>query len=329
MKQHYIGLDWAQKNMAIARMELGSPKVHTMDVPANVKELQLYLCKLKGKRTLTLEETTTSQWLYTELRDCVDELIVCDPYRNRLLSEGAKTDRIDAVKLVRLLKAGMLKPVYHSGEQFIYLRKLVSGYRDVVEASVRAKNQRSAILRAVGKDKQDEELDGVHDRFVLGGIDESIELFDRQRERYRGCFEKLCSKHRVIRNLKSIPGIGVVGAVKIAAMVVDAGRFATDGRYWSYCGLVKLQSISGGVVYGKRGPRCCRSLKAVYMTAAMSVIRNDEGPLKGYYEHLINTKKRAASQARKALARKIASVSLAIMKKGEKFDARRLECSKT
>ncbi len=86
--------------------------------------------------------------MYSELKDSVDELIVCDPLRNRLLSEGAKTDKIDAEKLVLLLRSGLLKPVFHSGDEFIYLRKIVSGYEDVVKRGVRVKNQRSALFRA-------------------------------------------------------------------------------------------------------------------------------------------------------------------------------------
>lgn len=151
MFDHYIALDWAQSNMAIARMTAQAAKMKTIDVPADVKSLKLYLDKLKGKRILTLEESTASQWLYTELREHVEELIVCDPYRNHLLKEGAKSDKIDAEKLVRLLRAGLLKSVFHTGDQLIELRKIVSGYLDVVKAGTRLKNQRSAMFRAFGR----------------------------------------------------------------------------------------------------------------------------------------------------------------------------------
>ena len=60
--------------------------------------------------------------------------------RNRLLSEGVKTDRIDAEKLVQLLRARLLKEVFHSGHTFIYLRKVISGYEDTIKAGVRVKN---------------------------------------------------------------------------------------------------------------------------------------------------------------------------------------------
>ncbi len=74
MYDHYVALDWAQRNMAVARMTKESSTVKSMDVPSSVKELRLYLSNLKGKKVLTFEETSTSQWLYTELREYVDDV---------------------------------------------------------------------------------------------------------------------------------------------------------------------------------------------------------------------------------------------------------------
>lgn len=48
----------------------------------------------------------SSHWLYIELCDAVDRLIICDPCRNRLLSDSPRTDKIDAGKLSFLLQAG-------------------------------------------------------------------------------------------------------------------------------------------------------------------------------------------------------------------------------
>ena len=107
---HYIAVDWSIGNMAIARMTGKSNKITVVDVPSDVSELKLYLKNLRGRKALTLEETTTSQWLYTELKGEVDRLLICDPVRNHLLSEGAKTDKIDASKLVQLLRAN---GIYH------------------------------------------------------------------------------------------------------------------------------------------------------------------------------------------------------------------------
>ena len=171
---HFIAVDWAQSNMAIARMTAKSDQMEIRDVPSDIRELKVYLKNLKGRKILTVEESTTAQWLYTELKNEVDEIIICDPRRNRLLADGPKTDKIDAEKLVRLLRAGMLKPVFHTADQFIYLRKLASGYQDTIKAGVRLKNQRSALFRANGLSAKACELVEPAERFVLQGLDRGI-----------------------------------------------------------------------------------------------------------------------------------------------------------
>ena len=81
MFNHYVAVDWAMSNMAIARMTQKSNKITAIDAPSNIQGFQAYLKNLKGSICLTIEETTTSQWLYTELINYVDKIIICDPYR--------------------------------------------------------------------------------------------------------------------------------------------------------------------------------------------------------------------------------------------------------
>ena len=325
MYDHYIAVDYAQSNMAIARMTRHSTKIAVIEVKSSIKELQFYLSRLKGKKILTIEETTTSQWLYAELREYVDEIIVCDPYRNRLLSDGPKTDKLDAAKLVVLLKGNLLKPVFHSGEGFFYLRKIVSGYEDVIKAGVRALNQRSALLRGTGKDKREKVLEDAKERFIMTGIDEAIDLYERQKERYAEEFHRIWKQYGQVKNLESIPGIGEIGAVKIAAIVVSARRFENRGHFLSYCGLIKLEKISGGKSYGKRNPRYCRVLKSVFKTAAVTVIDKDaDNPFAEYYRYLIKEKCYAKHNARNKVARRIAVVAYGILKSNKQFNRKML-----
>lgn len=276
MYDHYIAVDWALNNMAIARMTAISNDIKSIDVNADIKELQIYLKNLKGRKILTVEETTTSQWLYTELKEFVDEIIVCDPYRNRLLSEGPKNDKIDSQKLVHLLRSGLLKKVYHSGDEFIYLRKLISGYEDLIKSGVRVKNQRSALFRASQKNsKEKTTLANPHDSFVLEGLDRTIIAYENEKQRYEAEFKRLSKIHKSIGHLKTISGIGDINAVKIVARVVDASRFDRNS-WWCYCGLVKLEKISWNRSYGKKNPRFCRAMKAVFKTAALASIGGEK-----------------------------------------------------
>ena len=318
---HYIAVDWSIRNMAIARMTGKSNKITVVDVPSDVSELRVYLKSLRGRKALTLEETTTSQWLYTELKGEVDRLVICDPVRNHLLSEGAKTDKIDASKLVQLLRANLLKEVYHSGEKFLELRRLVSGYDDTVRAGVRLKNQRYALLRACGLTGEEDKgfrLKGSIEQKVLEGIERQIACNGEEKKRYGKEFEDLAKKHPEIRHQDSLPGIGLIGAMKIVSRVVCPHRFPSAGHFLSYAGLIKLERTSGQVTYGRKNSRYCRELKSVYKTGVINAI-DGENAIHDYYEYLIREKGYPDYQARHKAARRLAILSLGVFKSGKKY----------
>ena len=318
---HYIAIDWSAINMAIARMTKRSNKITAIDVPSDIKELQFYLKNLKGTKILSIEETTTSQWLYTELKEYVDEVLICDPYRNSLLSEGPKTDKIDATKLVQLLKAGLMKEVFHSTDKFIYLRRLVSGYEDLIKAGVRTKNQRYSLLRICGKnghEGKDFKLDSREDQFVLEGLDRQIQNNTIEKKNYTKEFQRLAKKYPEIRHQKSIPGIGLINAVKIVARIVTPFRFADKGNYLSYAGLIKHEKISGGRSYGKKNPRFCRMMKSIYKSGAIAAIGGNNF-IDDYYEHLIKEKNYPAYNARNKACRRLATISFGVFKSGKKY----------
>lgn len=317
---HYIAVDWSIRNMAIARMTSKHNKIHVIDVRSDVMELQVYLKSLSGSKIMAIEETTTSQWLYTELKDHVKRLLICDPVRNHLLSEGAKTDKIDASKLVQLLKANLLKEVYHSSDRFLNLRRVVSGYGDVIQAGVRLKNQRYSLLRACGLTGAEKKilLKRAEDQLVLDGIERQIASCEHEREVYVQEFAKLAKQHPEIRHQESLPGIGLIGAVKIVSRVVSPHRFADPGRFLSYAGLIKLERTSGMVTYGRKNSRYCRELKSVYKTGAVTAIGGNN-PINDYYEYLIREKKYPDYQARHKAARRLAVLSWGVFKSGAKY----------
>lgn len=328
---HYIAIDWAAKNMAIARMTKKSNKIIVVDVESDIKELKVYLKSLKGSKILTIEETTTAQWLYAELVDYVQRIIICDPCRNKLLTEGPKTDKIDAAKLVQLLKAGLIKEVYHSNDKFLYIRRLVSAYDDLIKAGVRVKNQRYSLLRACGKSgyekNEDVKLNSHEEQFALESLDRQIKAYEEEKQGYEKEFDRLAKKYLEIRHQKSLPGIGTINAVKIVARVVTPFRFGQSGHYLSYCGLIKHEKISGGRSYGRKSPRFSRQLKCIYKTGAMAAIGNNN-PLNDYYQHLILEKGCPEHIARHKTSRKLAVLSLGVFKSNEKYNPYRRDLLK-
>ena len=328
---HYIAIDWSIKNMAIARMTKKSNKITVIDVPSDIENLQAYLKNLKGTKILAIEETTTSQWLYTELKEYVDRILICDPNRNKLLSEGPKNDKIDASKLVQLLKAGLMKEIYHSTDKFLYLRRIVSGYEDLVKAGVRLKNQRYSLLRACGKRGKEKigiTLDSQGEQFVLECLDRQIEAYEDEKNCYEKEFERLVRKNPEIKHQKSLPGIGTINAVKIVARVVTPHRFPDKGCYLSYTGLIKLEKTSGGRNYGKKNPRYSRQLKSVYKSGVLAAIAGNN-PINDYYQYLIQENGYPEHNARQKACRRLAILSLGVFKSGKKYQPFRRNHVKT
>ena len=328
---HYLAIDWSIKNMAIARMTKKSNKITVIDVPSDIENLQAYLKNLKGSKILAIEETTTSQWLYTELKEYVNRTLICDPNRNKLLSDGPKNDKIDASKLVQLLKAGLMKEIYHSTDKFLYLRRIVSGYEDLVKAGVRLKNQRYSLLRACGKrgkEKVGSTLDSQGEQFVLECLDRQIEAYEDEKNWYEKEFERLARKNPEIKHQKSLPGIGTINAVKIVARVVTPHRFPDKGCYLSYTGLIKLEKKSGGRSYGKRSPRYSRQLKSVYKSGVLAAIAGNN-PINDYYQYLIQENSYPEHNARQKACRRLAILSLGVFKSGKKYQPFRRNHVKT
>lgn len=327
---HYIAIDWSMRNMAIARMTKTASDVKTIDAPSDVGEVKIYLTNLKGTKILVIEEGTTAQWLYTELSDYVDKVLICDPYRNRLLSEGAKTDKIDAVKLVQLLRSGLIKEVYHTSDRFIYLRQVVNGYEDLVKAGVRIQNQRKALLRSCGMkgDEEDEiKLINKEAQYVLDSMNRQINLYEQEKDGYERQFEQFSKKYSEIKHQKSLPCIGTINAVKIVARVITPYRFADKGHYLSYAGLIKLDRISGGRSYGKKKSRFCRQLKSVYKTGISTALKGNN-PISDYYKYLILKKGYPEHNARHKACRQLAVLSFGMLKNIRKYQPYRRDNAK-
>ena len=236
-------------------------------------------------------------------------------------SEGPKTDKIDASKLVQLLKADLLKEVYHSTNKFLYLRRLVSGYDDLIKAGVRLKTQKYSLLRVCGKngyEKGTVKLLSMNEEFVLNGLNRQIASYEEEKKGYEKEFRKLAQKHQEIRQQKSLPGIGDIHAVKIVARVVTPWRFANKGHYLSYAGLVKLVKVSGGRRYGNKNSRYCRQLKNVYKTGVMAAIGGNN-PLNDYYDYLINEEGCQPHIARHKACRRLAVLSYGVFKSGKTY----------
>lgn len=103
-------------------------------LPTTIPAIREAIAAVRSPRRVTFEEGPLADWLSRELRDHVDELVVCEPRRNHWIArDGDKDDAIDALKLAELYRGGYLKPVHQpqSLERSL-LKQQVSLYHDRV-----------------------------------------------------------------------------------------------------------------------------------------------------------------------------------------------------
>ena len=140
-------------------------------------------------------------------------------------------------------------------------------------------------------------------------------------------------KHNAVKLLRQIPSIGPIRAALLVALLQTPHRFRSKRQLWAYSGFALETQDSGEYRYGRGKLRRNRErmtvrglsdnhhhdLKNLFKSAAISA-STCPGPLYDFYGALLEKGMRPA-MARLTLARKIATITLTIGKKGVDFDS--------
>jgi len=347
-RDKYMGLDVHQA-MTVAVVMDAEGKVVLETMVATEAAAVLRLVKsLSGPLRVTFEESTQAEWVYELLRSHVSEVVVCDPRRNKLLSEGSKADKVDARKLADLLRSGMLRSVYHGHQATRKLKELVRAYETFSLDTQRTMNRIKAIYRGRGiatpgrgvyqartRDQWLAKLAESGLRQRAAWLYQQLDQLKPLRKQAKQVMLAESRAHRAVSLLRTIPQLGPIRAAFIVATVDTPHRFRTKRQFWSYVGLAVVTHMSAeyemkaGKVVRRRKPvatrglnrDCNRRLKEVFISAATGGSRDESYKL--YLDRLIDNGMRT-EMARITLARKIAAVALIIWKKGKEFDQKQV-----
>jgi len=330
--KYYIGLDAHSTTSTFAVVDEQGQCVLRETVKTSEQSLGRVINQIHGERHMTFEESSISQWLFLQLKDKVDKLLICNP-TFVAKKQGAKTDFRDALHLAQELRTNHLQPVFHDTSHWMEIRTTVSGYLDIVEEIVRFKNRLKAVFRAEAIQTDENSfyknkakvsaLKSTSARFVAEKLFDQIEYLESEKGKYKEVFESNRKKYRPIRNLMTIPGISIIRANIIAAIVCQPARFENKHRFWGYCMLVRHIQASGGKIYGNKRFFGRRELRNVFVGAAENAIRID-GELRDRYDAL-RAKGVHHKEAKLNLARQIASISLCLLKNNDTYNENYVE----
>jgi transposase len=348
MRTYYVGMDVHGASIVIVVLNGAGKIVMQGVIETSAERVRSYLKQLRGKVYVTFEEGTQANWLHDVVRPLVTEVVVCDPRHNKLMQSGNKSDRVDALKLAELLRLGSLKAVYHGNNGVRTLKELVRTYDCLVSDTTRVMNRLKAIYRGRAiackgheiyrQDRQQEWLEKLREPGAKQRADflyKQLGALKPLRHEAKGLMVKEARRQTAYPWLLSVPKLGSVSVAQLLAIVGTPHRFRSKHQFWSYVGLAVVtrstadHEVVDGVLRRSKRPVATRGLnrnhnhvlKRVFKNAASSACHS--GPFQAGYEARV-AQGMDASLARLTIARQLAAITLAIWKRGERFDPERM-----
>ena len=346
----YIGLDVHQATISAAVLESTGKLVMECILETKAATILQFVQGLRGSLHVTFEEGTCATWMHDLLKPHVTEVLVCDPRKNALLKVGNKNDRIDARKLADLLRSGLLSSVYHGQTGVRTLKELARSYLTVTKDLSQVMNRLKAVYRSwaipcAGKlvytpRHRAEWLQKLPEAGIHRRAERLYQQLDMLRCLRQDARQELLAesrKHPAARLLCQIPCIGPIRAALLIALIQTPHRFRTKRQLWAYSGLALATRTSAeyrfldGQLQRSKRLRAIRGLNANHNHDLKNIFKGTAtlasvtaGPFQDFYAALL-AKGMKPSMARLTLARKIASITLIVWKKGARFDAEHLK----
>ena len=253
-----------------------------------IPQLRELIESVPRPRRIAFEEGSMAGWLYRNLKDTADELIVCDPRRNaHVAKDGDKDDPIDAEKLNDLYRGGLLKAVHQFDSiQKAAVKQVVGMYHDRVKHRVAEGCRLLALGKRWGVMLKRSELSGAQGREQLkarlkeAGVpqpiqelaDELWESFEQAVQQEQSLHEQMCRlarKDRMMKRVKALPGYGPVRAATLISYLDTPWRFKSKSALWKYVGIGLQREKSGDDLNIVRVEQSCnRLLRNVVIGAA-------------------------------------------------------------
>lgn len=267
----FVGLDVHKETVSIA-VAPGGPGLEVLDLgamPHDVPRVVKRLLKLGAPESIHVayEAGPTGYGLCRALQATGISCVVVAPSKTPKASgDRVKTDRRDALKLARFLRAGELVPVAPPERDVEALRDVVRAREDAVFAQRTARQQLSSfLLRHDRKWSGKSAWTQVHLVWIRGQrmeseaqqrvLEDYVREVERQTQRLTEASEhiealapKTESCATFYRWLQALRGVGVIVAATIVAEVGDLRRFRKASQLMSYLGLVPSECSSGAMV---------------------------------------------------------------------------------
>src|SRR5215469_11021111 len=257
---YYIGLDVHKKTISYCVKDAAGCVHGEGKIGSTRRELDEWIRTLPQPRTMAMEATIFTGWIYDHLLPHAEKIKVAHPLMLRAIAAAKrKNDKIDAAKIADCLRCDFL-PECHMASTAIRDRRRILRYRNLVlRQAVQMKNRVSGLLMETGVSYNKLRL------HRMGYFEQLLSTSEEISESIRPLL-KLCREHidrsiqldRVLlrsleqdpmladrlQRLRTIPGVGPITALTWALEVGDTSRFRSIKQAISYCGLCSAEKSS-------------------------------------------------------------------------------------
>jgi len=213
------------------------------------------------RKSVTIEQSNMAFWAADQLSGYVDELIVCDPRHNALISRNeSKNDRLDTMRLCKLLRLGELKAVWlpkQMGRRRVFYGQ-VKEYQRLVKTMSIHKRQLGDLLRHWGITRKTVAGDYRDPKELLGAVGQDlvreevagkitfIQQIERAKNEQKKRMIETGSSFWEIPEFLRIPGIGLIGAHVFSGYIQTPHRFRRSKQLIQFCQLGVRSFTSDG-----------------------------------------------------------------------------------
>jgi transposase len=327
-----IGLDVHRDFCQVAIADGGRAR-SAGQIATTPEQLQLFAQSLAPTDRVVMEATGNALAIARILTPYVAEVVLAHAKQVRAISHArVKTDKIDAKVLADLLAADLIPRVWIGDERTRMLRRLVSRRRGLVKRRTQIKNEISAVLhrnlkgRSAASDPFGvkgrvwiaEQVLPIDERLTVDGCLRQLDFLGDELAQIDAVIAQQVLGDEDVRRLMTIPGIDVVTATTLVAVIGDVRRFATSRHLVGYLGLhpTVRQSGNGPARHGRVSKEGSAAARHVLVEAAWSAAKSP-GPLRAFAQR--TAARRGRHVATVAVARKLAVLAWTLLTRGEDY----------
>lgn len=329
MNTFYVGLDLGSSAFHQTAIDHEGAITVNRSFPTSEANLRQAFRELRGELHVHLEAGELAPWAATVIAPLVTRVVCSHPRDNAWIAkDGDKCDRVDAYKLAELLRLHRFKQVHYAPDQpRRNFKQLVQHYDELTAHQARWKTKLKARLRMQGvmvtgarlysATGRKAVLAKVTAREVRTAISQLYAVLDQSvaaQAQARLLMLRAAQAFPELKLLRTVPGVGPIGACRFSAYIHTPQRFSSKRKLWKYCRLSVSHRSSNGKPL--RRPKLdysgCGRLKDVSRKAFDVALRSrtDNGFKRTYQRALENTHDK--THARLTVQRKILSTLRAI-----------------